>query len=180
MSEKVNTFIKKQEDTIKELKAEKKELETTVKEKQKQKRLKELGLYDRDYLNNEGVKPGYPHYDYDKKSAYRNVALDVSEETYKNLESNEETIKQLKEEIKHLKRLSVTGQTAKRSSSFAINALMIVAILTWVVGVLFGVIAAAEGEGAIGFALIFSGFASGLLFYALAEVLNQIDMLKKK
>ena len=108
------------------------------------------------------------------------AALDVSEETYKNLESNEETIKQLKEEIKHLKRLSVTGQTAKRSSSFAINALMIVAILTWVVGVLFGVIAAAEGEGAIGFALIFSGFASGLLFYALAEVLNQIDMLKKK
>ena len=180
MSEKLNAFIQKQEDTIKELKAEKKELETTVNEKQKRKRLENLGLYERDYLKNEGVKKGYPHYDYDKKSAYRNVPLDVSEETYKALESNEDTIKQLQEDIRHLKRISITGQTTTRSSSFAITALMIVAIITWLVGVLIGVIAAAEGEGTIGFVLIFSGFASGLLFYALAEVLNQIDSLKKK
>ena len=180
MSDKVQKIIKKQEETIKELKAKKAEEAKKINVERKKKRLIDLGLYEEDYYKGNGEPNGYPHYDFEKKASYRIVPLDVSDEDLNAIEANDKKISQYQKDINQLKRLGTDVRPEKNKSTFTTSALFTVALLMWAAGAIVGIMAFSIDEVGQGLVYMFSGFASGILFLALAEIIHLLMKIADK
>ena len=148
------------EDSIQAIIDNKQEQLDLLKQRAKDKRLIELGLYDKEFTD--VFSESHRHYDPDAKKYYRKIPLrDVSDEQLQKLET-------LDDEMRKLGRVV----NVKPQSSFTIEAFKGVAYLTWLSGAVVGTLILFDVETYFGLGVYFGAFLLGLIFFAIAEIIG--------